>query len=177
VTTHDELGMLATAFNQMTGNLQERIAAEQTAQAERLRLQQEIIHGQEANFREPSAPLIPLTPRVLLLPLIGSIDSPRAAQLSQTLLDGVAQYHAHMVLLDLSGVRVVDANVAEGLMRAAQAVRLLGAQVVLVGIRAEVAQAIISTDVAVGDLPVYASLETAITTLMPRSVARPGEIN
>src|SRR5262249_11823232 len=88
VTTHAELGILASAFNQMTVNLRQRIAAEQSAQAERVRLQQEIIRGQEANLRELSTPLIPLTPQVLLLPLIGSIDSPRAAHILQTLLDG-----------------------------------------------------------------------------------------
>jgi len=177
VTSHDELGLLATAFNQMTVNLRQRIAAEQTAHAERLRLQQEIIRGQEANLRELSTPLIPLTPQVLLLPLIGSIDSPRAAHILQTLLDGVARHHAHTVLLDLSGVRVVDAEVAQALVQTAQAVRLLGAQVALVGIRAEVAQEIIASRVAIGELPIYATLETAITTLIPHAGSHPGGLN
>jgi len=177
VTSHDELGLLATAFNQMTVNLRQRIAAEQTAHAERLRLQQEIIRGQEANLRELSTPLIPLTPQVLLLPLIGSIDSPRAAHILQTLLDGVARHHAHTVLLDLSGVRVVDAQVAQALVQTAQAVRLLGAQVALVGIRAEVAQEIIASRVAIGELPVYATLETAITTLIPHAGSYTGGLN
>ena len=172
VTTHDELGVLATAFNQMTANLKQRIAAEQTAQAERLRLQQEIIGVQEANLRELSTPLIPLTPQVLLLPLIGSIDSSRAAQMLETMLAGVAQHRAHKVLLDLSGVQVVDAHVAQVLVQAAQAVRLLGAEVALVGIRAEVAQAIITTDVAVDSLSIYATLEMAIRTLLPHARAQ-----
>jgi anti-anti-sigma factor len=177
VTSHDELGILATAFNQMTVNLRQRIAAEQTAQAERLHLQQEIIRVQEATLRELSTPLIPLTPRVLLLPLIGSIDSSRAAQMLETLLVGVAQHRAHKVLLDLSGVRVVDAQVAQALVQTAQAVRLLGAEVVLVGIRAEVAQAIIATGAMVETLPIYATLEMAITTLLPSAVQQSGGLN
>src|SRR5258706_3887704 len=177
VTSHDELGLLATAFNQMTVNLRQRIAAEQTAHAERLRLQQEIIRGQEANLRELSTPLIPLTPQVLLLPLIGSIDSPRAAHILQTLLDGVARHHAHTVLLDLSGVRVVDAQVAQALVQTAQAVRLLGAQVALVGIRAEVAQEIIASRGAIGELAGYSTLETAITTLIPHARSYTGGLN
>ena len=161
----------------MTVNLRQRIAAEQTAQAERLHLQQEIIRVQEVTLRELSTPLIPLTPRVLLLPLIGSIDSSRAAQMLETLLVGVTQHRAHMVLLDLSGVRVVDAQVAQALVQTAQAVRLLGAEVVLVGIRAEVAQAIIATGVMVDTLPIYATLEMAITTLMPSAVQQSGGLN
>ncbi len=177
VTSHDELGILATAFNQMTVNLRQRIAAEQTAQAERLHLQQEIIRVQEATLRELSTPLIPLTPRVLLLPLIGSIDARRAAQMLETLLVGVAQHRAHKVLLDLSGVPIVDAEVAQALVQTAQAVRLLGAEVALVGIRAEVAQAIIATGVIVDTLPIYATLEMAITTLMPSAVQQSGGLN
>jgi rsbT co-antagonist protein RsbR len=172
VTSRDELGMLATAFNQMTANLQERIAAEQTDQVERLRLQQEIIRVQETNLRELSTPLIPLSPTVLLLPLIGSIDSQRAAQMLETMLAGVAQHRALRVLLDLSGVQVIDTHVAEAVVQAAQAVRLLGAEVALVGIRAEVAQAIITTDVAVDSLSIYATLETAIRTLLPHARAQ-----
>jgi hypothetical protein len=56
-------------------------------------------------------------------------------------------------------------------------VRLLGAQVALVGIRAEVAQEIIASGVAIGELPIYASLETAITTLMPHAGSHPGGLN
>src|SRR5262249_24550061 len=133
-----EIGTLTRAFSQMTHNLRERIAAEQAAHAEALRLQEEIIHLQQANIRELSVPLIPLTHQALLLPLIGAIDSARAAHLLVTLLDGVADQRARLVLLDLSGVRVVDTKVAQALLQAAQAVRLLGAEVALVGIRAEV---------------------------------------
>jgi rsbT co-antagonist protein RsbR len=95
----------------------------------------------------------------------------------ETMLAGVAQHRAHKVLLDLSGVQVVDAHVAQILVQAAQAVRLLGAEVALVGIRAEVAQAIITTDVAVDSLSIFASLETAIRTLLPHARAQSGGLN
>jgi anti-anti-sigma factor len=168
-----EIGALTTAFSQMTHSLRERIAAEQAAHAQALRLQQEIIHLQEANLRELSVPLIPLMHQALLLPLIGAIDTARAAHLLETLLDGVAQQRARLVLLDLSGVRMVDTRVAQTLLQAAQAVRLLGAEVALIGIRAAVAQEIIATGVEVGDMPVYANLATAIMTLVPSHGEQP----
>jgi rsbT co-antagonist protein RsbR len=80
---------------------------------------------------------------VLVLPLIGTIDSQRAALLTERLLDAIQRERGRTVLIDITGVPVVDTHVAAVLLEAAQAVRLLGAEPVLVGIRAEVAQTIV----------------------------------
>ncbi len=103
----------------------------------------QIIAGQEAALRELSTPLIPLADNVVVMPIIGTIDARRAQQIMETLLEGVAANQADVALLDISGVRVVDTQVADALLRVAQAAKLLGTQIVLTGIRAEVAQTIV----------------------------------
>ncbi|MEI7644790.1 MAG: PAS domain-containing protein [Chloroflexales bacterium] len=105
--------------------------------------QLQIIAGQEAALRELSTPLIPLADNVVVMPIIGTIDARRAQQIMETLLEGIAANQADVALLDISGVRVVDTQVADALLRVAQAAKLLGTQIVLTGIRAEVAQTIV----------------------------------
>ncbi len=107
---------------------------------ERRRMQEQVIAAQQAMLRELSTPLLPIAEQVVAMPVIGAIDSHRAAQIMETLLEGVACYRARIAILDITGVRVVDTQVAGALMRVAQAARLLGAQVVITGIGPEVAQ-------------------------------------
>ncbi len=104
----------------------------------------ELERMQHERLRELSTPLIPLSANVLLMPLIGSLDSRRVQQVMETLLEGVAHYQAEVAVLDITGVAVVDTQVADGLVRTARAVRLLGARVVLTGIRPEVARTLVS---------------------------------
>lgn len=110
---------------------------------ERAQLQQDIIEGQNAALRELSTPLIPLAEGVVVMPIIGTIDSRRAQQIMETLLEGIAVNQADIALLDISGVRVVDTQVADALLRAAKAAKLLGTRIVLTGIKAEVAQTVV----------------------------------
>ncbi len=110
---------------------------------ERRRMQEQVIEAQQAMLRELSTPLLPIADQVVAMPIIGTIDSNRAAQIMETLLEGVARYRARIAILDITGVRVVDTQVAGALMRAAQAARLLGAQVVITGIGPEVAQTLV----------------------------------
>ncbi len=106
-------------------------------------LQQEIIVAQQATLEELSTPLIPVSDTLMVMPLIGSMDSRRAQQVLDTLLRGVANARAEIVIIDITGVSIVDTQVANALIRAAQAVKLLGAQVMLTGIRPEVAQTLV----------------------------------
>jgi rsbT co-antagonist protein RsbR len=105
---------------------------------------------QQSALRELSTPLIPLADNVVVMPIIGTINTERAQQIMETLLEGIAANQADVALLDISGVRVVDTQVADALMRVAQAAKLLGTQIVITGIRAEVAQTIVhlGTDMA-----------------------------
>jgi rsbT co-antagonist protein RsbR len=120
------------------------------------------IRAQSAALQELSAPIIPIYGGVLVLPLIGAIDTQRATAIMETLLEGVAERNAKVVLLDITGVPVVDTSVAHHLIQAARAVRLLGAEIVLVGIRPEIAQTIVQLGVDLSGISTMADLQGGV---------------
>jgi rsbT co-antagonist protein RsbR len=140
----------------------EDITVQKQAEAERARWQEEVIRTQAAALAELSTPLIPITDHVMVMPLIGSVDSRRAQQVIDSLLQGVASSRARTVILDITGVPVVDTQVANALVRAAQAVSLLGAQVVLSGIRPEVAQTLVGLGVDLSGIATSGTLQSSI---------------
>jgi DNA-binding LacI/PurR family transcriptional regulator/anti-anti-sigma regulatory factor len=113
--------------------------------------------------RELGCPLIPLLPGVMLVPLIGAIDRDRALQVLTAVVEGVGRHEARFVLLDITGVPAVDAQVAQALGQTSRAVALLGARVVLVGVRPEMARSLM--DVELGSLATYSSLAGALHEL------------
>ncbi len=159
---------LTDASGAVTGvcGISTEITERKRAAEERAALQQQVIEAQRAALRELSTPLIPLAEGVLAMPLIGTIDAARAAQILETLLDGVAAQRARVAILDITGVKLVDAQVASALLNAARAVRLLGAQVILTGIRAEVAQALVHIGADLGDLTTRSTLQSGIATAL-----------
>jgi PAS domain S-box-containing protein len=132
------------------------------AEAERAALQEQIIEAQRSALRELSSPLIPIAENVVIMPLIGSIDSNRAQDIMETLLEGVATHQAHIAILDITGVSVVDTQVANALIQAAQAVGLLGAQVVLTGIGPTMAQTLVHLGADLSSIITRANLQSAI---------------
>jgi anti-anti-sigma factor len=126
------------------------------------RARDEIIHAQEAALLELSVPLIPISDTMMVMPLIGSIDSRRAQQVIETLLQGIASNAARLVILDITGVPLVDTQVANTLIRTAQAVKLLGAEVVLTGIRPEVAQTLVGLGVDLSGIVTRSTLQNGI---------------
>ncbi|HWO76787.1 MAG TPA: STAS domain-containing protein [Bacillus sp. (in: firmicutes)] len=99
---------------------------------------------QKTALRELSAPLIPVFEGISVMPLIGTIDTERAKQIMETLLSGVVKNRSEVVLIDITGVPVVDTMVAHHLMKVAEAISLVGSKCMLVGIRPEIAQTIIN---------------------------------
>ena len=93
---------------------------------------------------------------------LNRIDSNRAQQVIETLLAGVAASRAATAILDLTGVQVVDTQVANALLRAAQAVKLLGARVVLTGIRPEIAQTLVGLGLDLSGITTRATLQSGI---------------
>jgi rsbT co-antagonist protein RsbR len=129
---------------------------------------EEVIRAQMVAIQELSAPLVPIFGGVLVLPLIGVIDSRRAEMIIASLLDGITQREARIVLLDITGVPVVDTAVAHHLLQAARAVRLLGAELVLVGIRPEIAQTIVQLGVNLSDIVTRADLQAGFAYALER---------
>src|SRR5262249_22640418 len=113
-------------------------------------------------------PVIPLLQHVLLIPLVGAIDSNRAQQIIEAVLDGVSSYRASDVLLDITGVPLVDSQVANSLIQAARAAVLLGARVILVGIRPEIAQSIVGLGIDLSHIASQPTLAAALRTLRAR---------
>lgn len=88
-----------------------------------------------------STPLIPVSNDIVVMPLIGPVDRARADRVLEVLLAGISQQHTRVAIIDVTGVPAIDAEVVEALLRAARATRLLGVDMLLTGIRAEVAHA------------------------------------
>jgi rsbT co-antagonist protein RsbR len=147
-------------------DITERKRAE--AEQEEHRRQLEVIRVQEALLRELSTPLIPISDSVLVMPLIGSIDSRRAQQVLETLLSGITESKGEVAILDITGVPLVDTQVANALLRAAQAVKLLGAQIILTGIRPEVAQTLVGLGADLGTIVTRSTLQSGIDLAMQR---------
>jgi rsbT co-antagonist protein RsbR len=130
---------------------------------------EETIQAQNAVLAELSTPLIPISDQIVAMPLIGSVDSRRAQQVIETLLQGIATTGAQIAILDITGVPVVDTQVADALIRAAQAVKLLGAQVVLTGIRPEVAQTLVGLGTDLRGIVTRSSLQSGIAYATSRN--------
>lgn len=124
------------------------------------------LRASQNTVRELSAPVLPVLPGVLVAPLVGALDSQRAAITTENILDAVERSGAHAVIFDITGVPIVDTQVALVLVQTAEAIRLLGAKVLLVGMRPEVAQTIVSLNVTLGPVVSYSDLQEAVKTLI-----------
>lgn len=121
-----------------------------------------VIHAQAAQIRDISTPIMPLHEGILALPLVGALDSYRASQVLETLLSGISEHQAEVVIVDITGVPVVDTGVANHLLQAARAARLLGAQVVLVGISAEIAQTVTQLGADLSGITIRSNLQAGV---------------
>ncbi|WP_026692983.1 STAS domain-containing protein [Peribacillus kribbensis] len=117
---------------------------------------------QKIALQELSAPLIPVLDRITVMPLVGTIDTERAKQIMENLLNGVVNHRSEVVLIDITGVPVVDTMVAHHIIQAAEAVRLVGAHCMLCGIRPEIAQTIVNLGINLNEITTKNSLQKGI---------------
>ncbi|EYF06177.1 PAS domain-containing protein [Chondromyces apiculatus] len=137
--------------------------------AERLALQEQVIEAHRVALRELSTPLIPIADRVVAMPLIGAIDGERAQRILEVLLQGITAQQAHIAILDVTGVRAADMQVADALVRVASTANLLGAEVVLTGISPALAQALTEGGVDLGATLTLATLQSGISYALRRA--------
>lgn len=116
----------------------------------------------QAAIRELSTPVILVHDGVLLLPLVGTIDSLRAQQIMETVLSRVTEQQARVLILDIAGVPVVDTQVADYLLKATAAVRLLGAHTILTGISPQVARTMVELGVDISTMETRNKLSDGI---------------
>jgi rsbT co-antagonist protein RsbR len=108
-----------------------------------LAAKEQIITRQQEAIRELSLPILQVRDRLLVIPLVGVVDSGRARQLIETLLAAVRDRRAKGVVIDVTGVPIVDSNVANHLVQACDAAALMGTMVVITGISPEIAQTLV----------------------------------
>jgi len=124
--------------------------------------QLEALARHQAAIHELSTPVIRLFHRVLLLPLIGTIDTHRADQLMETVLMKVVDEQAHVIIIDIAGVLVVDTKVADHLLKTTEAVRLLGGQTILSGISPTIAKTIVNLGMNISAMHTRSRLADAL---------------
>ncbi len=124
--------------------------------------QLEALARHQAAIRELSTPVIRLYHRVLLLPLVGTIDTHRADQLMEAVLMKVVDEQAHVIIIDIAGVPVVDTKVADHLLKTTEAVRLLGAQTILSGISPIIAKTIVNLGMNISAMHTKSRLADAL---------------
>lgn len=123
-------------------------------------------------IRELSTPVLPIHEGVLVVPLVGRMDSERGRQLTEALLDGIQRHQAEIVIIDITGVKTVDTAVASHLIQATRAAALLGAECVLVGIAPSIAQILVQLGVDFGALTTRRDLRDGVAHAIERKNTR-----
>jgi rsbT co-antagonist protein RsbR len=121
-----------------------------------------VIREQQEAIRVLSTPVLQVRERLLILPIIGVIDPQRARQLTEQLLRSIRTNRAKVVVIDITGVPVMDANVANHLVQTVEATRLLGATVIITGLSPEIAQTLVTIGVDLGKMNTVGDLQGGI---------------
>jgi predicted ATPase/GAF domain-containing protein/anti-anti-sigma regulatory factor len=159
---------LRDANERLVGELEERARIE----AARSELQEEMIRLQKAQLAELSTPLIPIGDSIMVMPLVGSMDAERGEQVMAAALRGAAEGGAQAVILDVTGMRGIDEPAVRGLLRTVNALRLLGAEAILTGVRADMARAMMELGLDLARVPIRGTLQGGIALASRRVAAR-----
>lgn len=162
VVAHGYLFRDATGKPYRLSGIVQNVTEQRRKEEERAAMQQQIIDGQRESLRQLGAPIIPLAANTLAMPLVGTLTPERATIVTETLLQAVTERAAEFVILDVTGVPAVDTDVADGLLRVAQAARLLGAEVALTGMQPGVARALVELGVDMSAFVTKADLQGGI---------------
>lgn len=157
----DPFGVLYGAINETIDALTELRARSQLYQRE-LAEKVEMIERQRAAIRDLSTPIVELWEKVLCLPVVGIMDTLRTAEVTNTLLEAIVERSASCIIIDITGIEVMDTGTADHFLRMARAVRLLGAECLLTGIGPEIAQTVVQMGVDLSGVTTHRSLRDAL---------------
>lgn len=125
-------------------------------------VRERVIRSQAESLADLSTPVIKVWDGIVALPLVGAIDSARAKEIMEKLLEAVSAQAAEVAIIDITGVPVVDTQVANRIMRTVEAVRLLGTQAIVTGINPIIAQTLVQLGVDLGQLTTKATLHAGL---------------
>jgi rsbT co-antagonist protein RsbR len=152
----DVLDRVLDAYEPAANRIANTVAVSFVDQRERT------IRRQQDSIRELSTPVLQVRERLLILPIIGVLDTRRAQQLTDQLLRGIRTHRAKVVVIDITGVPDVDETVANHLVCAVDASRLMGAGVIITGLSAEIAQTLVTIGVDLGKMNTVGDLQGGI---------------
>jgi rsbT co-antagonist protein RsbR len=133
------------------------------------RMRESIIERQQQELLELSTPVVKLWDGVLALPIIGTLDSNRTAMMMETLLTRIADTGSAIAIIDTTGVPTVDTLVAQHLIKTVTAIRLMGAECIISGVRPQIAQTIVHLGVDLGNVTTKANLADALPLALTRT--------
>jgi GAF domain-containing protein len=165
----NELRRTTEELQQANERLQLELTERARSEQAHVALQEEIIRVQTERLAELASPLIPISEQIMVMPLVGTMDEQRAQQVLETALQGVQTNQTRVVIIDITGVKRVDAAVAGTLVKMAQGLRLLGAQVMLTGIGPSVATTLIELGIDLQTIITRSTLQSAIAYAMGQS--------
>ena len=137
---------------------------------------QQIIAEQNASLMELSTPVSGLWEGVLMLPIVGIVDSKRAQDMMDAMLNKIQQAGARVMIIDISGVNVVDTAVANHFIKMIKATRLMGCDAVLSGISPAIAQTIVALGIDLSQINTRATLRDAVAFAFERTHESPGRL-
>jgi rsbT co-antagonist protein RsbR len=133
------------------------------------RTREEIIKRQQEELLELSTPVVKLWEGVLALPMIGTLDSSRTQVVMESLLQRIVETGSDIAIIDITGVPTVDTLVAQHLLKTVTAIRLMGADCIISGIRPQIAQTIVHLGIDLQGITTKATLADALTLALARS--------
>ena len=163
----DEISRLRGQDAERTRQLEEMLSLTQ-AQARRLEEALDTIRNQQRSIAELSTPILQLWDDVLAMPIIGVVDTRRSLDIMEKLLLEVASRQSRFVILDITGVEVVDTKTADHFIKVTQAARLLGANCIVSGIRPAVAQTLVEIGVDMSALETVSTMKDALRECLRR---------
>ena len=166
----DEVGQLSAAFGQMAGQLQDTLASMEQLVAERTAELETALNELEAAM-EMTAPVIQVWDGVLLLPLVGTLDGERARDVMATALARIEETEALTLIIDISGIPVVDKEVASHLITITRATRLMGCESIISGISPVIAETITELAIDISSIETATTLQNALSSALARAGA------
>ena len=156
---HKDFGLLNSvldAYEPAANRIANMVAVSFVEERER------VIRDQQEAIRELSTPVLQVRERLLILPIIGILDGPRARQLTEQLLRGIRAHRAKVVVIDITGVPDVDEGVANSLVQTVDASKLMGASVIITGLSSEIAETLVTIGVDLSKMDTVGDLQEGI---------------